>query len=260
MAAQQSSNIRSQLICAWCVVPFVLSFFAGLVIARFLMPVAPGLSADEIATLYQTHTNTIRIGILICFAGCVPFILWGGALIGQSRRIEGASPTLAYTQIASLAIAVMIVLVPAIFFFVAAYRPERFPEITQMLNDLGWTMFVVSFPPFMAWPIALAIGIFGDEAERPVFPRWAAYFNIYVSLIYLPPSLLIFFKAGPFAWNGLFSWYIPVADFFIWAIVMTVLTVTAIKRQAAGSGEILNAPASIAPPVAGQVTAGASPP
>lgn len=255
MAASQASNIRAQLICAWCVVPFVLSFFVGLIIAQFLMPVAPSLSANEIATLYQTHTNAIRIGILMCFAGCVPFILWGGALIGQSRRIEGASPALAYTQIASLAIAVMIVLVPAIFFFVAAYRPERFPEITQMLNDLGWTMFVVSFPPFMAWPIALAVGILGDDSQHPVFPRWAAYFNIYVSLVYIPPSLLIFFKSGPFAWNGLFSWYIPVGDFFIWAIVMTVLTVTAIKRQAAEAAVALSAPVPAVRPVNDEITA-----
>lgn len=249
MAGSGTGNIRAQLICAWCVVPFALSFFVGLIVANFLIPVAPSKSAVEIAALYQEHTNAIRIGILLCFAGCVPFILWGGAIIAQSRRIEGGPAALAYAQIASLAIAVMIVLVPAIFFFVAAYRPERFPEITQMLNDLGWTMFVVSFPPFMAWPIALAIGILGDKAERPVFPRWAAYFNIYVSLVYIPPSLLIFFKTGVFAWNGLLSWYVPVADFFIWAVVMTVLTIKAIKRQEAledvGSGGLMGGPTEV---------------
>jgi hypothetical protein len=233
MAATRSGNIRAQLICAWCVVPFTLCFFVGLIAANFLIPVAPSKSAVEIAALYQEHTTAIRIGALLCFAGCVPFILWGGAIIAQARRIENGPAALAYTQVASLAIAVMIVLVPMIFFFVAAYRPERFPEITQTLNDLGWTMFVISFPPFMAWPIALAIGILGDKSENPVFPRWAAYFNIYVSLVYIPPALLIFFKTGVFAWNGLLSWYVPVADFFIWAVGMTVLTVRAIRRQEA---------------------------
>ena len=39
-----------------------------------------------------------------------------------------------------------------------------------------------------------------------------------------PPEVdetFFFFKSGPFAWNGLFGFYLPFATFWIWFFVMT---------------------------------------
>ena len=54
-------------------------------------------------------------------------------------------------------------------------------------------------------------------------------------------AFLIFFKVGPFAWNGLFAWYIPFTDFFAWFVVITVLTIKAINKpgyEAAADAEL----------------------
>ena len=41
---------------------------------------------------------------------------------------------------------------------------------------------------------------------------------IWVLLGQLPGQLLFFFKTGPFAWNGLFAFYLPMTVFFVWFI------------------------------------------
>jgi hypothetical protein len=43
--------------------------------------------------------------------------------------------------------------------------------------------------------------------------------------------MLVFFKTGPFAWDGLISWWVPAVDFFGWAVVMMVLTAKAARRE-----------------------------
>ncbi|GAA0617573.1 hypothetical protein GCM10009547_19800 [Sporichthya brevicatena] len=48
-------------------------------------------------------------------------------------------------------------------------------------------------------------------------------------------TFLVFFKNGPFAWDGVFSWWAPATWFFIWFASMTVLTIRAINAQYAPS-------------------------
>lgn len=83
----------------------------------------------------------------------------------------------------------------------------------------------------MVQGLAIALCILRDDSSDPLFPRWAGYFNIWVFLLFLPSLLTYFFKTGPFAWNGLFVWWIPLAVFGTWFIVMTVLMLRSVDRQ-----------------------------
>jgi hypothetical protein len=40
----------------------------------------------------------------------------------------------------------------------------------------------------------------------------------------------MFFKQGPFAWNGLFVFWLPFGVFFSWIVIMTALLLKAIDR------------------------------
>ena len=46
-------------------------------------------------------------------------------------------------------------------------------------------------------------------------------------------GLAVFFKDGPFAWNGIIGFYVPLTVFAIWVLVTTFVLTKAIKRQAA---------------------------
>ncbi len=49
-----------QKICAWGGVFCAVLFGAGLLLAGFVPPPAPGLSADEVAALYRDNAGSIR--------------------------------------------------------------------------------------------------------------------------------------------------------------------------------------------------------
>jgi hypothetical protein len=233
---------QAQLACAWCGFGFAAFFLVGaLLVAHWFPPLNPGDSAMATATIYREHTGRIRVGLLIVFVGQIMFPFFGGAIAGQTRRIRQAAPALAYTQIASVGCASMAMVGPLATFFVTAYRPERTPEMTQLLNDVSWIVFMVTFVPFVSWAVAIGLAILSDaDPDAPIYPRWSGYLSIAVGLIQMPAGLLIFFRSGPFAWNGLFSFWIPAVDFFGWIIVITVLTLRAIRTSTPG-GAVANA-------------------
>ncbi len=63
--------------------------------------------------------------------------------------------------------------------------------------------------------ITMAIAIFGDRHETPVFPRWLGYLSLWMAFIFIPGEL-IFFYDGPFAWNGLFLFWMAGVVFGMW--------------------------------------------
>jgi len=88
-------------------------------------------------------------------------------------------------------------IIPAVLFLVTAYRPDRPPELTFLMNDLCWIMVVLPWPPAFIQNIVIATAIIHDESPQPIFPRWVAFFIFGVAIGFLPGSLLPFFKRDP---------------------------------------------------------------
>ena len=243
---------RVELALAWGGAVWAVSFFIGMVpLAHWIPLPSPHDSALQVADMYRGRTDEIRAGLAIMFTGVIGFIFYASALASQCRRVKGAPASLRYVQVGSLGAMITFIILPIIIFIVAAFRPERSPEATQTLNDLGWISLIIAFVPFVAWVWAVGLTIFCDESEEPVFPRWAGYLCLFLGTMQIPPVMLIFFKTGPFAWNGLMSWWLPATDFFTFVIVTLILTVRAInaEHRDAGAHASVGAAASSPRPV-----------
>lgn len=223
---------RTELWLVWSGVPFVVLFFVGLLLlAGFVPPPSPNLDAAGIAAVYRDHAFSIRLGLLLCFLGTMFFLAFGAGVVGQTRRIVGVSPAVTYFQIGSFASAVLIIIFPLFCWWTAAFRPEsRSAESIQLVNDLGWLIFVAGFAPYVTWAVSTGLAIFSDESRSPLYPRWAGYLCVFVGLVQIPPGVLVFVKTGPFAWDGLISWWMPMFDFFGWIVAMTLLSARAVDR------------------------------
>ena len=117
------------------------------------------------------------------------------------------------------------------FMMAAAYRPDRNPEITQALNDLGW--FWLTLPPGGLFTITTAvIGIcfMRDKSVRPLYPRWVGYLALWIAVLIFPAYLVPFLYSGPFAWNGLLAFWLVVLVASIWMVVLVIYTFKAIRR------------------------------
>ena len=227
-------NTRSQVLCAWCGILCPVAMFIGLwPAAGFFPPHLPTASAVEIAAIYAQNANGIRLGtIFILIAGAL-YLPFTAAITAQMRRIETReTPVLTYTQFAAGAASSLLFVIPALIWTVAAFRPERNPDVTQALNDIGWFFFVMPFVLGFTQNLALGFAIISDINKRPVFPRWVGFFNFWVALLFVPGCLITFFKTGPFAWNGLLAFWVPACVFGPWFFIVAIYVMKAAKQQA----------------------------
>lgn len=226
-------NRIDQKICAWGGVFCSALFGAGLLIAGFIPPPSPDLPAQAVAAIYREHGLAIRLGMILGLFGMAGWCAFVGVLSAQMRRMRTGSDLPALLQLGSGSIGVLTVMLPIMVFAAAAFRPERDPALTQLLNDLGWLIIIPAYPTFIAQFGAIALGTLLDRSPKPVFPRWSAYFNLWVMLLFLPGGFAYFFRSGPLAWNGLFDFWLAAGAFFAWLVVMTPLVLRAIDEDPA---------------------------
>jgi hypothetical protein len=192
-------NRRIQLLCAWGAPVSIVAFVIGWVaFAGFLPPLAPSHSADEVARAFLGRRNGIRLGAISMIVGTMFWIPWAAVVAGQVRRNR---PALTHTQVGSAVVGTAAVVIAMMIWVVAAFRPDRNPQIIQTLSDLGFVIAIMPFAVFCMWNLALALAIFADDPTAPGYPRWSVY--------------------------------LPAIAFFVWLLIMTVLAIKAINRQGA---------------------------
>jgi hypothetical protein len=225
------NQFKVERLCTWSGMVGVTLFFLGFIFSHFIPPPSPSLSQEQVVAQYQQNANGIRTGMVVMMISGMFIMPMVGVISAQLKRIKGISPALTYAQISAGTAGSVFFIVAAVLFLVTAYRPDRPPELTFMMNDLCWIMVVIPWPPAFIQNIVIATAIIHDESPQPIFPRWLAFFNIWVAIGFLPGSLLPFFKKGPLAWNGIFAFWLAGTVFVIWFIVVTVMLLKAINRQ-----------------------------
>jgi hypothetical protein len=230
---EQPTNRKMLMLAAWSGPAMAVIFLLGWVVAaHFIPPTAPADSAEQIRAFYMNNLTGIRIGMILCAIGAVLLVPFGAVVAVLLRRTEGGLPVLTYTQLVCSAMSTVFIVLTATAYGVAAFRPDEAPAfVTVGFNDLG-SFFAAVWTPFSLWYIAIALAIFRDKGHVPVYPRWVAYANILLAIGYAPASLVILFKTGPFAMNGLISYYEVMVAFFVWIVVMFAYTIKAINQLA----------------------------
>lgn len=226
------SELRPQVWCANCGFIFPLLVLVALFGTGLLPPQSPNDSAEQIAGWLQDD-NTLKlagfVGATVGLGLLMPLTV---AITIQMLRIEGRkSPAMTLLQLSGGLFTWVLTIVPMIIMCVAAYRPGRDPQVTQGLVDLGWIVFFMGLAPFAAQDIAIAVAIFRDRVNA-VYPRWVAYFNLWVAVLFVPAVLIPFFKVGPFTYRGLLAFWVPTLVYGLWAMLMAFMTRRAILAQA----------------------------
>ena len=230
MNAKDNPNIRTQMLCLWCgpigMAIWIIAFF----LSGFITPPPPSGSAADIVAIYNNNLTGIRVGLFLTMIGASLTAPMVAAISTQMFRIEGRYAPLSYTQLGLGMGGILLFIIPVMNMQTAAFRPDRDPELLRLASDLGWIPFVGVWNMAALQNVAIGMCAFQDK-EGKVFPRWFGYFNMWTAVLYSPGSLLYFFKVGPFAWNGLFSWWLVVSVFLLWFIVTFVVLRKAILSQ-----------------------------
>ncbi|HEY2592559.1 MAG TPA: hypothetical protein VGK33_01510, partial [Chloroflexota bacterium] len=230
---------RSQTILIWWALIFAGIYGAALVfLLDMVPPPSPTLSANAIAHWYAARHTQIRIGAVIAgwtSAFMVPISIVVGV---QMARQEGRGKVWSITTIVSGALMSIFLVLPPLFWGVAAFTPHRDPQVTSIMHELGMLTLTTTdqYYVFM-WVAVVVICFIPTAVKHSPFPRWFGYLSAWIAVMFEAGAFAFLPRTGPFAWNGLLSWYVTVIGFFIWLVVMVVTTLAAIKRQDAEETE-----------------------
>jgi hypothetical protein len=223
-----------ELILFWTLPAMGIIWIAAfLLFPGFVHPMSPTLSADEVAAFYRDSENLtrIRFSMILFNWFCVCFIPVLMLLVVQMRKMAHRTPIFSYCMLGCTAGGPAIFLIANLFWLLAAFRPERAPELTQMYNDLAWVTFTIAVPYLIMQSVLLALAIYTDGQDRPVYPRWVAHFNFVVAAALVPAAFTGLALNGPMAWNGLFPFWVKNITIGIWIVVMAIVIGQTIRRQ-----------------------------
>jgi hypothetical protein len=223
----------AQLFGAWCGPVFVILYLIGFVpLAHFLPAPSPSESAADIAKMYSDNAFGIRVGMVLDVIAGAFIAPWGAIIAARVRKHETGVPALSYALVACAGIGSLIAILLPLVWGLAAFRPQQIdPGITQMLNDAGWYILLFTFTIFTLWCIIIALATFLDRSQTPAFPRWCAYVNVWCGLLLFPAAMILFFKTGPLAYNGILALYVPLLAFFGWMVAVTYVMVRDIRQE-----------------------------
>ena len=125
----------------------------------------------------------------------------------------------------------MVVSFSAFFWVTAAFRPERDPELVLLLSDLGWLCIDLQYACTTLQMVAAAMVGLADKSKTPLFPRWVCFLTIWCGISFFPASLTGVLKTGPFAWNGVLSYYFPYFCWLCWFTVASIFMIKDVNRR-----------------------------
>ncbi len=232
-----NASIGTQRLFVWLAIAGALLFaFAWIALMRFFPPPPADLPADQVAALYSAHNVRFRIGVILA-------LIAGGFLVPlsivisvQMARLERGIPIWAILQGLTGAIGSAFIWLPAVAWAVAAFTPERAPELTAIFHEFAWLMFITPLSLFPMQLLGIIYIAFTKEEPDNVsaFPRWLGYLTAWQLVQSFGGPMAVLFKTGIFSWNGLLPFWLPLSLFGAWyaAICWTLLRALRCQRAA----------------------------
>jgi hypothetical protein len=217
----------------WTWIPLVVILVGAFVLfPGFVHPVSPRASAEAVVAFYRKDLSRVRYSMILFNwfgVALIPFVL---LIAERMRAMAHRTPVLRYCVIGVAGGAPIVFLTSTVFWLLAAFRPERSPDLTVLTNDLAWITFTCGVPFLIALFLFLALAIFWDDQAAPVFPRWVAWFNVAMAVAVTPAAFAGLTTSGVFAWDGFVSFWIKNVAFLAWIVVMAMVLRRAMTRHA----------------------------
>lgn len=219
------------------VVVIVALIVAQGLIMGFVPGPSPALSAQELARIFVERRTMIQIGCLIQCICWTFYGTWAIPIIMFIRKMERGMPALTYASLVNVGGSwVFFILIPMTWATMAFRAGAIDPATMQIMNDWVWFDWLYTWPSFSVWMFIIAAAIFFDHNVPSVYPRWVAFFNVWCGILIFPAGMIGFFKKGPFAYDGIISFWFAVFVFFGWMVVMTVMSFLAVSAEDRAAG------------------------
>ena len=204
----------------------------------FAPPLSPTMTPQEVAAFFKEY-NTGILGVVILvnlIAGSLVPLFAVAAV--QMSRIRTSSSVFTYAYVICVGVGTTAFILADYCWGVAAFRPDRDPELISLLNDMAWFFFIAPVGTIVVQNLCLAVSTYLDDRSDPIFPRWFAHFNVIVAVLLIPSAFSILFTSGPLAWDGGVSFTLRIVVLATYVVVMFVVLLRTVNRQGSEQEEL----------------------
>lgn len=230
---KRETKLAFELLCAWAGPVFLGTFVISFMLLGMNLPAPPSpmLDAETIAARIADNLGSLRLGWVTGLIFISFYMPWSAQISQHMARIEGDTRTMTYLQLIGGALTVFVVSFAILCWSIATFRPDRPPELQQMLTDFGWLSLETQWAltTMQMWAMAF-IGL-SDTREKPLWPKWVCWLSIWCGFSFLPASMTQYLKTGAFAWDGMLSFYIPYAAWLVWCLVISWYMIGDVRRR-----------------------------
>jgi hypothetical protein len=224
---------RTQAILIWWALGFMLIFGTSMWTLLGMVPTPPAAwTPDQVAAFYLDHATRIKFGAMIASwtsAFMVPFSV---VISVQMARLEKGRPVWSILAFAGGILMSIFLVLPPLFWGVAAFSPARLPAATALMNDLANLTLTTTDQFFIFQMVPMGVVSLTQAVDRrSALPRWLGWFTLWAALVFEVGALAFFFKSGPFAWNGLFVFWAPFSVFGCWVTTTSIVVLRALPHQ-----------------------------
>lgn len=228
------SAIRKQRALVWIGLAMLLCwFFAAAVLMGFMPPPSPRLSVGDVVAIYAAHPIKFQLGVIIFILSGLYMIPLSLVMSVQMSRDEQGMPILSILQGIGGAASAVFIALPGVLFAAASYSVERNPDITRSMHELAFLMLIIpiSAQAIQAIPVTIVALSPKKDEHLTAYPRWVGYLCLWQVLAVDVAPVAVIFKSGPFAWDGLFPYWLPIVMFGGYFSIQIYLILRALKRQ-----------------------------
>lgn len=226
---------RGQIIIIWWALIFMAIFgVTWLTLLQMVPPPSPTLTPAEVTAFYTENAFKIKLGAMICSWVSACMVPFGVVVAIQMARLEEGLPVWAALAFAGGILMSMFLVFPPILWGVAAFNPERAPELNSLLNEIANLTLVTTDQFYIFQMIAITyVSLNYSDDPLTAFPRWLGWFILWVAIAFEVGAIAFMTKTGPFAWDGILVFWMPFLLFFAWVPLTSFMMLRAIKRQLA---------------------------
>jgi len=222
---------------AWCGLVFMTVFvFLWGILSGNIPPFSPDANAAAVKQHYIENRIPILIGMSVCLTVTSCYMAWSCAISQVMRRVEGRYPLLSNLEVMGGTITAAPIMVACGIWLTAAHESLILPaESLHMMYWLGWLIIDLQYCCTTLQMVAFALAVLSDRKSRdagtPLMPNWACYLTIFCGVSFFPASLTGVVKTGPFAWNGVMSYYFPYFCWLCWETIASTYMIRDVRRR-----------------------------
>ncbi|WP_304111373.1 hypothetical protein [Mycolicibacterium bacteremicum] len=233
-------NTRGQRILLWTAPPAAILFaLAFLLFPVFSPPLSPTLTPDEVAAFFRDHTTGILGVVILCNLIAGSLVPLFAVIAVQISRTATSSSVFSYAYVICIGVGTTAFILADYCWGVAAFRPDRDPQLISLLNDVAWFFFIAPVGTIVVQNLCFAVSIYLDERANPVFPRWVAHFNVGTAILLVPGAFAVLFTTGPLAWDGTVTFTLRIAVLAGYLVVMFPVLLRVVNRQGSEQAVLL---------------------